>query len=486
MYLRSRTNFFKFSKEEDEHNDSELELEDFDNDILEESVGIENNITNICNVLDVLSQTENNLSNTQMYDRNTKEVDENITEDIVNIATEGYIYTLGMLGVKSHELKYVNFSKEEFTPKQRLELSLEGILDTLKTFFQKVIDLLIAMGKKIKQWVIKIGNFLSSGKSLSKKIKLQLHDIGNVKWTEFNQNNSTKIKKWLGPILLVTNNKINVQTITNYFSPSSGNPIMAKLNTLFKYINIPKADEDDGIKQEKMKVVEDIRSISCNNALHKALIEAVEANENGKCYFITNIKGVNISYYGIKSEEDRSHGLPIKYLKTKLSEVKDGNVKLEGVSTYKDFEKLLDTINANIENRNKKFNEVLKMNNEAIKLVKQYRDTIANKAETGDGLKEAMRRNLSFLQSMGSNLAFDYSYQYGNLNSNLLKVIKLAIEQQNKGDSPDSVSEDTNDNDSNTNNKKKEAKPVKKANAKKEKAKLNSQTIIDVQPTNES
>lgn len=431
MKLSSKTKLFGYEEQENnivnDDYETNKELEEMLADNNNDSVAIKNNISNIVKVLDIYKETENKLNDTKMYNRDTKEVEENITEDIVNIVNENYIYTLGMLGIKRDELKYIDFSKEEFTPKQRIELSLEGILETIKQFFKKIINMLIVVGKKLKEWLIKITNLLNNEKSTLKKLKLKIHDMGNKEFKDFDNNIIEKLKNIFGVVLYVTDNKLNIQDITDYCRSDDINPFEQKLSSLYKFINVPKSAEDEGIKADKEKLMEEIRSISCKNKIHKGIIETVEEVDKSKCYYISKIKGKKIWYYGIKSDEDYTYGLPIKYLSCSITTWNEHPFQLEGITKYSDFNNYIKIIENNINNQNKYFNTILKLNSDALKLVKQYQNDILKDNEVNDGLKMAMKRNLSFLQSLGSQVAFDNCYQYGYLNKALIQVIKFSL-----------------------------------------------------------
>lgn len=433
MVLRSKTKFFSYEEQkniiENDDYDTNKELEEMLVDNNNDSVAIENNISNIVKVLDMYKETENTLEDTKMYNRDTKEVEENITDDIVNIINENYIYTLGMLGINRDELKYIHFSKEEFTPKQRVELSLEGILETIKQFFKKILDILIAVGRKLKEWLIKITNILNNEKSTLKKLKLKIHDMGDNEVHEFKNDTIEKIKNIFGLVLYVKDNKLDIEEISDYFRSDNGNPFGLKMSSLYKFINVPKSAEDEGIKADKEKLMEEIRSISCKNEIHKGIIETVEEVDKCKCYYICKTKGKKIWYYGIKSDEDYTYGLPIKYLSCSITTWNEHPFQLVGITKYSDFNNYIKIIEDNINNQNKYFNSILKLNSDALKLVKQYQNYILKDDEVDDGLKMAMKRNLSFLQSLGSQVAFDSSYQYGYLNKALVQVIKLSLKE---------------------------------------------------------
>lgn len=439
MHLPSKTTLFTPSLEEVENDlntsnvDSDTQYQELESDasnMEQEVVTIENNINRLNNILEAQDAAIQQLDDAQLYNRSTHEVEENISEDTVAVVREHLIYSLGQLGYKYEDLKYINYSKEEYSAKQRVELSLEGFIDTIKDFFKKIIDIIVKVGKQLGIWITKFSNFMGNEKKAIDNINVFCHDNNGIKWNGFNEKNTGKIQRMLGAILLVTNGKLDYSQIIEYYTTNTGNPFARRLQEVYKLTNIPESSSDEQVSSQKQKLLEDIKKESSQNDIHKGLIELIEKQENVNCYYVSIIKGEDIKYYGSSKDQNYKYGLPISYNKCKITNRNSMSITLAGVNSYGDIPNVSKRLYEISRRHNEYFNTILKLNKDAMNLVKKLRDDILKENEIDQSIKIVLKRNLSFLQSLGTSLAFDASFQYGYLTKTLVNILQLAIKQK--------------------------------------------------------
>lgn len=439
MHLPSKTTLFTPSLEEVENDlsmsnvDSDAQYQELESDasnMEQEVVAIENNINRLNNILEAQDAAIQQLDDAQLYNRSTQEVEENISEDTVAVVTEHLIYSLGQLGYKYEDLKYINYSKEDYSAKQRVELSLEGFIDTIKDFFKKIIDIIVRVGKQLGVWITKFVNFAVNERKTLDKINVFCHDNHGVKWNGFTDKNQTIIKNWLGSIILALNGKLDYNTIIDFYTKQVGNPFAKNIGNIYKLMSVPNSATDESAGNEKQKIMDEIRKESCSNRLHKDIIELIEKQENVSCYYVTFVKGKHIKYYGSSKDQNYKYALPVSYNKCVIAATKPLNVILPNINSYGDMSNFTSKLYQISRSHNEYFNTVLKLNATAIKYVKQLRADILKDNEVDDTIRMVLKRNLSFLQSLGTSLGFDASFQYGYLTRVLTKILVMATKQK--------------------------------------------------------
>ena len=354
---------------------------------------------------------------------------DNITDDDVKLAQESYYFILGKSGMNKKEIGYFNMSTEsELTNRQKVLITREGLGDVLKAIFYKIMDILKAIWNKLKEWWVKFINWCTRKTSVLKDYKSWCQDNRSKTFAGFKPSNQEKIIPWFSTILDINKGGLDISMLCEYIGMNTGNPFNKHIAEVYQLCNLTVLNQDTVAQTHK--VIEKIRNTANTSVLHRRLLDHIQSEYRSiNVAYVYSVKKDKIKYYaGLSAQAETGFAIG-KFTHEHKSNV--NNVILNKVNKYGDFISIIDDLIKLSDNSNKYFDNILELNDKAFDLVKD----IKVKIEKGNNNitsqhRDIIRRNLSFIKSLGTDLAFAATEQYTWCVSKLTNVIGLAIEQE--------------------------------------------------------
>lgn len=354
---------------------------------------------------------------------------DDISDADTKLAQESFYFILGRSGLNKKEMSYFNISSEsELTNRQKVLITREGLGDVLKAIFYKIMEILKSIWNKLKEWWVKFVNWCTRKTSTLKEYKSWCQDNKSKTFAGFKPSNQEKIIPWFSTILDINKGGLDISMLCEYIAMNTGNPFNKHIAEVYQLCNLTVLNQDTVAQTHK--VIEKIKNTANTSVLHRKLLDHIQREyKDINVAYVYSAKKDKIKYYaGLSAQAETGFAIG-KFTHEHKSNV--SSVILNRVNKYGDLISIIDDLIKLSDNSNKYFDDVLDLNDKAFELVKELKVKIekSNNNITSQH-KDIIRRNLSFIKSLGTDLAFAATDQYTWYVSKLTSVIGLAVEQE--------------------------------------------------------
>lgn len=355
---------------------------------------------------------------------------ENITEDDVKVANESLYYALGRAGLNKKEMSYFKISSEqELTNRQKILISREGLVEVLKTIYNKIIEILKAVWNKLKEWYIKISNWATKKSGKLNSIKLKCYDNKLTPIGELDNEVKEKMVRWFSSFLYINNNSLDIDMICDYITMNSGNPFIDCIPEI-QSLSTDLINNQSTVEKTN-RIVQKVKQNANKSYIHRKIVDVLEKiyKDINVCY-VYSTKGYSFKYYASVNAQ-MGEGFNIDKFKHELTELNGTkNFIINRANKYGDLIPIIDNLIKLSENSNKYFNSILELNKKATDSIKEIRKKLEsniNNITYKD--KEIIRKNANFLKSLGTDLVFSASEEYTWYISKLTTTLEILTDK---------------------------------------------------------